>query len=297
MTGPVGDAVTRTRANRSCGSTAACVAAADARVSPIDHGLLIGDGVFETLRVYDGRPFAWDRHLDRLDHSAAGLGLPLPDRDELRAAADAVLGGERAPEARLRITVTGGRRAARDRARRGAAHGHRRGQRGACRARRPPSGGGRAVDPQRARRHRGTQDDLLRGERAGPRLRPRARRHRGGVRQHAATSCARPPAPTSSSCATGVVRTPPGVVGLPARRHPRARARAVPDAGHRRSRRSPLPDGRARATPTRRSSRPPSGGAGHPRRSTASHLADAPGPVTERLAAAFGALVATDRDP
>ena len=46
-----------------------------ARISPFDHGLLVGDGVFETVRVYDGRPFAWRRHLDRLDHSAAGLGL------------------------------------------------------------------------------------------------------------------------------------------------------------------------------------------------------------------------------
>src|ERR1019366_5282091 len=33
-----------------------------ARVSPLDHGLLVGDGVFETLGVYDGVPFAWRRH-------------------------------------------------------------------------------------------------------------------------------------------------------------------------------------------------------------------------------------------
>ena len=29
------------------------------RISPLDHGLLVGDGVFETLRVYGGVPFAW----------------------------------------------------------------------------------------------------------------------------------------------------------------------------------------------------------------------------------------------
>ena len=51
----------------------------DARISPLDHGLTVGDGVFETMRVYDGVPFAWRRHLQRLAVSAAGLGLELPD--------------------------------------------------------------------------------------------------------------------------------------------------------------------------------------------------------------------------
>ena len=36
---------------------------AAARISPFDHGVLVGDGVFETLRVYGGVPFAWRRHL------------------------------------------------------------------------------------------------------------------------------------------------------------------------------------------------------------------------------------------
>lgn len=82
--------------------------AAIARVSPLDHGLLVGDGVFETLRVYRGVPFAWRRHLARLAHSAAGLGLPAPDPEELRLATDAVLAANALTEARLRITVTGG---------------------------------------------------------------------------------------------------------------------------------------------------------------------------------------------
>jgi branched-chain amino acid aminotransferase len=79
-----------------------------ARISPFDHGVLVGDGVFETVRVYGGTPFAWRRHLDRLAHSARGLGLAVPDRDELRAAADSVLRANKLTEARLRITVTGG---------------------------------------------------------------------------------------------------------------------------------------------------------------------------------------------
>lgn len=77
-------------------------------VSPLDHGLLVGDGVFETLRVYGGVPFAWRRHDERLRRSAAGLGLTVPPGEDLRAAAEAVIEANGLTEARLRITVTGG---------------------------------------------------------------------------------------------------------------------------------------------------------------------------------------------
>jgi branched-chain amino acid aminotransferase len=80
----------------------------DARVSPLDHGLVVGDGVFETLRVYGGAPFAWRRHYERLCHSAEGLGLAVPTSAVLRAAADEVLAANELHDARLRITVTGG---------------------------------------------------------------------------------------------------------------------------------------------------------------------------------------------
>ncbi|HUF84952.1 MAG TPA: aminotransferase class IV [Acidimicrobiia bacterium] len=86
----------------------ALLPAGTARVSPFDHGLLVGNGVFETLRVYDGVPFAWTRHLQRLGRSAGGLGLETPDPGELRAAVDQVLRGNRLSEGRVRITVTGG---------------------------------------------------------------------------------------------------------------------------------------------------------------------------------------------
>ncbi|MFE0691546.1 aminotransferase class IV [Streptomyces xiamenensis] len=80
-----------------------------AKVSVFDHGLTVGDGVFETLKTEHGRPFAMSRHLDRLAASAAGLGLPEPDRDEVRRACRAVLdNSEPAPFGRLRITYTGG---------------------------------------------------------------------------------------------------------------------------------------------------------------------------------------------
>ena len=81
---------------------------ADARVSPFDHGLLTGDGVFETLKVYDGRPFAVRRHLERLAFSAKGLGLPMPDPDKLRAALEEVVAANEVSDGRMRITLTGG---------------------------------------------------------------------------------------------------------------------------------------------------------------------------------------------
>lgn len=79
-----------------------------ARVSVFDHGLTVGDGVFETVKAVDGRAFAVTRHLDRLARSARGLGLPEPDLDEVRRACMAVLNANPMPLGRLRITYTGG---------------------------------------------------------------------------------------------------------------------------------------------------------------------------------------------
>jgi branched-chain amino acid aminotransferase len=80
----------------------------EAAVSPFDHGLLVGDGVFETLRVYDGVPFAWTRHHQRLVRSAGGLGLTAPGSQELRAAVDDVLAANGVTQGRVRVTMTGG---------------------------------------------------------------------------------------------------------------------------------------------------------------------------------------------
>jgi branched-chain amino acid aminotransferase len=79
-----------------------------ARVSVFDHGLTVGDGIFETVKAVDGRVFALTRHLDRLTRSARGLGLPDPDHDEVRRACAAVLDANPVPLGRLRITYTGG---------------------------------------------------------------------------------------------------------------------------------------------------------------------------------------------
>jgi branched-chain amino acid aminotransferase len=81
---------------------------ADGSISAIDHGYLVGDGVFETLKTMDGVPFALSRHLLRLRRSATGLGLPLPDETAIRAAVAEVVDGSSLPVGRLRITVTSG---------------------------------------------------------------------------------------------------------------------------------------------------------------------------------------------
>ncbi|MGC0333174.1 branched-chain amino acid aminotransferase [Streptomyces sp. SAI-170] len=79
-----------------------------ARVSVFDHGLTVGDGIFETMKVTEGRTFALTRHLARLTRSARGLGLPDPDLDEVRRACAAVIEANPMPLGRLRVTYTGG---------------------------------------------------------------------------------------------------------------------------------------------------------------------------------------------
>jgi len=77
-------------------------------VSVADHGLTVGDGVFEAIKVVEGLPFALDRHLARLARSASGLGLPDVDDDAVRRGVGAVLESHDLPLGRIRITYTGG---------------------------------------------------------------------------------------------------------------------------------------------------------------------------------------------
>ncbi|HEU4946291.1 MAG TPA: aminotransferase class IV [Kribbella sp.] len=82
---------------------------AAAGISPLDHGLTTGDGVFETVKIVDGQPFAVTKHLERLVVSATGLGLPAPDRAEIEEAIAVVVKADPAIAfGRLRITYTGG---------------------------------------------------------------------------------------------------------------------------------------------------------------------------------------------
>src|ERR1700694_768393 len=87
---------------------------AHAVISVFDHGFLYGEGVYETLRTYNGQPFLFDRHMHRLRNSAGMLSLAVPISDgeiglrfrETMSTAGLGSGGE--GEAYIRILVTRG---------------------------------------------------------------------------------------------------------------------------------------------------------------------------------------------
>jgi branched-chain amino acid aminotransferase len=86
----------------------ALVEADAAQISVLDHGLVVGDGVFETVLLHAGRPFALERHLQRIERSAAGLGLEAPDLEELRSAVGEVVKASGLDRGRIRLTITAG---------------------------------------------------------------------------------------------------------------------------------------------------------------------------------------------
>ncbi len=80
-----------------------------ATVSVFDHGVIVGDGVFETVKATGGEPFALTRHLRRLARSAAGLGIAAPDEDAIaHGVLEVLAAAPRWPLARVRITYTSG---------------------------------------------------------------------------------------------------------------------------------------------------------------------------------------------
>jgi 4-amino-4-deoxychorismate lyase len=73
-----------------------------------DEGLLRGRAAFETLRVYNGRPFGLEAHLDRLTASAASIGLPAVERRRLQVLVGLVLPKAEGGDASLRLVWTAG---------------------------------------------------------------------------------------------------------------------------------------------------------------------------------------------
>src|SRR5436190_158166 len=90
----------------------AIVPTIEARIPASDDALQRGDGVFEVIRLYEGRPFALSEHLDRLERSAAAIELPV-ERELFEREIRALLAEFGEHEAQLRLIVTrGGRRLA-----------------------------------------------------------------------------------------------------------------------------------------------------------------------------------------
>ena len=81
----------------------------EAKISVFDHGFLYGDGVYETMRSYDGRIYMLQQHLERLNRSASGIGLdlPIPEKD-WPALLHEALERNALRDAHLRVTVSRG---------------------------------------------------------------------------------------------------------------------------------------------------------------------------------------------
>ncbi len=82
----------------------------DAVVSVFDHGFLYGEGIYETMRTYNGRPFLYDRHMRRLRRSGRMMSRAGPFTDEELAGRirDTIAGARLPREAYIRVLVTRG---------------------------------------------------------------------------------------------------------------------------------------------------------------------------------------------
>src|ERR1043166_8791343 len=82
---------------------------ADAKISVYDHGLLYGDGVFEGIRVYNGKIFECEAHLDRLYKSAKAIRLAIPiSREQFKAAIEQTFKANNFADCYIRALVTRG---------------------------------------------------------------------------------------------------------------------------------------------------------------------------------------------
>jgi branched-chain amino acid aminotransferase len=81
---------------------------AEARISPFDHGFLVGDGVFETLVARGGRPFTPTRHWRRLVASCTAMGIAPPAQALFENAMLETMQANGLSDARIRVTLTSG---------------------------------------------------------------------------------------------------------------------------------------------------------------------------------------------
>lgn len=85
------------------------VPAERAVVSIFDRGFLYGDGLFESMRVLNGKPFRWTQHMERLQRGADFLKIKMPHSAEfLRKSADELIAKNKMPDGLLRLTLSRG---------------------------------------------------------------------------------------------------------------------------------------------------------------------------------------------
>ena len=82
---------------------------AEAVVSVYDHGFLYGDGIYETMRAYNGVVFMIEKHLERLDRSASLTQLDVPDTGFITDAVQRTLEANKLSNAYIRVTVSRGK--------------------------------------------------------------------------------------------------------------------------------------------------------------------------------------------
>ena len=81
----------------------------DAKISVLDHGLLLGDGIFETLKTKDGKIYKFNEHYARLKNSARQAFLPIPiSKTELKKQIEKTIKANKLKQARIRVTITRG---------------------------------------------------------------------------------------------------------------------------------------------------------------------------------------------
>jgi branched-chain amino acid aminotransferase len=82
---------------------------ADAKVSVYDHGLLYGDGVFEGIRIYNGKVFRLHEHVERLYESARSIHLEIPlNREQLTEAISSTVKANNKHNGYIRLVITRG---------------------------------------------------------------------------------------------------------------------------------------------------------------------------------------------
>ncbi len=81
----------------------------EAMVSVFDHGFLYGDGIYETMRAYDGMVFMLDRHIERLNRSASLIQLTVPTPEVIRNAVYETIRANGLTSVYVRVTVSRGK--------------------------------------------------------------------------------------------------------------------------------------------------------------------------------------------